>query len=85
MPIIAIGSLLDLTFIIFLEIFLRGTCLRLSANFLIDGIKKNWPIKNNDCRKSNDFFENLNIKKVDMIVNMVSKICDLRISPFIFN
>ena len=84
MPIIAIGSLLDLTLIIFLEIFLIGTCLRLSANFLIEGIKKNWPISKIIWKKSNDFDENLNIKIVDIIVKTVKTNFDLRRIPFIF-
>ena len=84
MPIIAIGSFLDLTLIIFLEIFLNGNCLRLSANFLIEGIKKNWPIKKNIWRKSNDLGENLKMKMADIIAKKVRNNFDLRISPFIF-
>ena len=84
MPIIAIGSLLDLTLTIFWEIFLSGNCLRSSANFLIDGIKKDCPIKKIIWKKSNDFSGNLNIKMVDIIVRAVNKIFDLSMSPFNF-
>ena len=56
--------------------FLNGTCLRSSANFLIDGIKKNWPIKKNICKKSKDFGENLKVKIKAIIARKAKKILD---------